>query len=448
MLERLAVSPSDPALRELRALQGQLRDAPDNLVLAIRVAQGYLELGRVTGDPRYAGYSEAALAPWWHLASPPSEVLVLRATLRQRSHQFDAALADLATVLNSNPRNVQARLTRATVLQVQGAYEGAQEECQALKNLTSELVWAACVTGVTASTGRLDESYRQLRAVFDRHPSGQSGLQSWVLTSLAEMAARAGMIPEAESHFRAALAVDAADTYLLGAYADFLLDSNRSPEVIPLLRDKTGADPLLLRYALALQVQHSKGATGASRKAARPLCREPAARRPGAFYKNPVVATELNLVFGVPILPINGSAANDRTDLISILLKYPGQPLKGTNCGHPCAELLRLDLRVPPTAPENQSRLGAALSTDPAGYPNGRRPNDDVTDITVRVVGGTNYINAHIGDGVNFLAGAPGVVGVDITANGIAKEFPFLPTPYDGKCSAGQGSNPCVPPVP
>jgi hypothetical protein len=258
VLDRLAVSPSDPALRELRALQGRLRRAPDNLVLATRVATGYLELGRVTGDPRYAGYSEAALTPWWHLDNPPSEVLVLRATLRQRMHQFDAALADLATVLNSNPHNVQARLTRATVLQVQGAYEGAQEECQALKNFTPELVWAACLTGVTASTGRLDESYRQLRAAFDRHPHSQVGLQSWVLTSLAEMATRAGMMQEAESHFRAALAVEAADPYLLGAYADFLLDSDRSAEVLPLLRDKTGTDPLLLRYALALQAQHSK----------------------------------------------------------------------------------------------------------------------------------------------------------------------------------------------
>jgi hypothetical protein len=167
-----------------------------------------------------------------------------------------------------------------------------------------------------------------------------------------------------------------------------------------------------------------------------------------AFYQDPVVATELNLVFGVPVIPIDGSPANNRTDLIGLLLKYPGQTLNGSNCGQPCAELLRVDLRVPPTVPENQSRLGAALGGDPAGYPNGRRPNDDVTDITVRVVGGNNYIANHIGDGVNFLAGAPGVVGVDITANGIAKNFPFLPTPYDGKCSAGQGSNPCIPPVP
>ena len=173
-----------------------------------------------------------------------------------------------------------------------------------------------------------------------------------------------------------------------------------------------------------------------------------------ASYKNPVIATAFNLVYGVPIVPINGSPASNRTDLMGIFLKYPGQALDGSNCGSPCSELLRLDLRVPPTAPENQSRLGAALSSDPAGWPNGRRPNDDVTDIAIRVVGGTNYIANKAGDGVNFLAGAPGTIGVDITANGIAKSFPFLPTPYDGKnrrhidCNEKPSGNPCGPLVP
>ena len=190
VLERLAVSPSNPALRELRALQGQLRQMPDDLALAVRVAQGYLELGRVTGDPRYASYSEAALTSWWQLDDPPLEVLVLRATLRQRLHQFDAAMADLATVLHRNPGNVQARLTRAAVLEVRGAYESAREDCQALGSMTAELVWTACLAGVTASTGHLHESYQQLRAAFDRRPGDRLGLRRWVLTSLAEMAAR------------------------------------------------------------------------------------------------------------------------------------------------------------------------------------------------------------------------------------------------------------------
>jgi hypothetical protein len=126
VLERLPFAASDPAVRELRALHGQLANEPNNLPLGLRVARGYLELGRITGDPRYSGYAEGTLAPWWHLDQPPREVLVIRAMLRQRMHQFEAALADLATVLNDNPRNAQARLTRATVLQVQGVFDSAR----------------------------------------------------------------------------------------------------------------------------------------------------------------------------------------------------------------------------------------------------------------------------------------------------------------------------------
>ena len=145
VLERLPFTPSDPVVRDLRLLQNRLSHEPGNKPLAIRLAQGYVELGRVTGDPRYAGYAEAALAPWWRLDQAPQEVLVLRAALRQRMHQFDAALTDLTTVLDDNPRNAQARLMRATVLQVQGAYEGAREDCVALRNMTHELVETACL---------------------------------------------------------------------------------------------------------------------------------------------------------------------------------------------------------------------------------------------------------------------------------------------------------------
>jgi hypothetical protein len=262
VLERLPLTLGNPIARELRALHRQLAQEPDNLPLALRLAEHYLELGRATGDPRYAGYAQAALGPWWNLEHPPQQVLVLRATLRQRMHQFDAALADLVTVLSVNPRNVQARLTRATVLQVQGAYGRAREECRALQHLTRELVWETCLANVDGATGRLHESYAQLHTVFDNHPNGQPAVRSWALTSLAEMAARAGMAQEAEAHFRAALGFDNSDTYVLGGYTDFLLDENRSHEVLALLRDRTGADPLLLRYALGLQAQNSKELPG------------------------------------------------------------------------------------------------------------------------------------------------------------------------------------------
>ncbi len=257
VLEHLPFRPNDPAMREVRALRDGLKNEPDNLPLAVRLARAYLELGRVTGDPRYAGYAQAALTPWWDLKQPPQEILVLRATLRQRVHQFDSALADLGAVLVANPRNAQARLTRATVLQVQGDYGAAREECLALQNLTQELVWIGCLTSVKGATGKLRDSYVQLRAALNRQIYVEPGVRSWVLTSLAEMAARAGITEDAQAHFREALALDA-DSYLLGAYADFQLDHGQPQEVVALLQDKTRADPLLLRYALALKAEHSK----------------------------------------------------------------------------------------------------------------------------------------------------------------------------------------------
>lgn len=156
------------------------------------------------------------------------------------------------------------------------------------------------------------------------------------------------------------------------------------------------------------------------------------------FYKNPSLAQALALIFNVPVTP------TPRTDLMGVFLKYPGQALNGNDCGSPCSELLRLNLAVAPTQPENQKRLGG-LAGDAAGFPNGRRPNDDVTDIALRVVGGANYMAARAGDGVNFVQGAQ---GSNLTANGIYKVFPYLPTPYDGRnrrhIDCGEaGANPC-----
>jgi hypothetical protein len=58
------------------------------------------------------------------------------------------------------------------------------------------------------------------------------------------------------------------------------------------------------------------------------------------------------------------------------------------------------------------------LAGDNAGWPNGRRPIDDVTDVAVRVVGGENYLMA--GDNVNMN---------DLP---LPDTFPFLATPWDG----------------
>jgi len=75
----------------------------------------------------------------------------------------------------------------------------------------------------------------------------------WALTTLGEIAARTGRAQAAEEHFQQALSLGRTDDYLLGAYADFLLDQGRASAARDLLKDATRADALLLRLALAEQ---------------------------------------------------------------------------------------------------------------------------------------------------------------------------------------------------
>lgn len=142
------------------------------------------------------------------------------------------------------------------------------------------------------------------------------------------------------------------------------------------------------------------------------------------YYLNPRLSGVLNIAFGTSF-PVTG-----RTDLVAALLKYPGQKPDACTSQNPCSELLRLNVGVTPTAPESQKRL-TVLAGDAAGFPNGRRPNDDVTDVALRVVAGALLGPVpNLGDGVNFNIGA---AGADLTDNGIYKVFPFLPKAHDGR---------------
>jgi hypothetical protein len=147
------------------------------------------------------------------------------------------------------------------------------------------------------------------------------------------------------------------------------------------------------------------------------------------YYLKPRLALALQLVFGFntgctafgdPSCSPNPPAATDltlsgfnRTDLGSVLLKYQPSDTK-------LSELLRLNLNVLPTPLASQQRL-TLLAGDNAGWPNGRRPLDDVTDVAVEVVGGPNYIGAGAGDNVNA------------NDKALPAAFPFLASPWDGR---------------
>ena len=252
VLERLSFKTTDPAGQEIRALRNHLAKDPHNLESAVQLAGRYIERGRSEGDPRFLGQAQAILQPWWNQPAPPPAALLLRATIRQNAHEFDAALVDLEEVLRVQPTNAQAWLTKASILQVQARYEEARRACQPLVRLASRHVQLACLGDIAGLTGQAAKSQELLSERLS-NPSLSGRERMWMLTMLAEMATRTGHTETAEQYFSQARKAGVKDQYLLGAYADFLLDQHRYREVITLLQQETKADGLLLRLALAEQ---------------------------------------------------------------------------------------------------------------------------------------------------------------------------------------------------
>jgi predicted Zn-dependent protease len=222
-----------------------VRAAPQDLRVATLYARRAVDAARATGDPRYLGQAHAALQPWWSADDAPSPALLLRATIKQSLHDFDGALADLDRLLTRAPDDAQARLTRATVRGVVGRADEARADCDRLERAVPALVTAACRASVDAST------WRALDAALAADTTSPAGIRTWALTIAAEMAARRGDAVAADARFREALAVDPADAYLAGAYADFLIDSGRHADAARLLEPRTRHDGLLLRLVIA-----------------------------------------------------------------------------------------------------------------------------------------------------------------------------------------------------
>ena len=166
------------------------------------------------------------------------------------------------------------------------------------------------------------------------------------------------------------------------------------------------------------------------------------------YVTNPSLPVLLNVLFGdaakVPHTP--------RLDLVTAFLTgVPGlnQPSHVTP-----SEMLRLNTAIEATAPAEQNDLGV-LGGDLAGFPNGRRPYDDVVDIELRVAEGA--LCGQIGDcgdqssdangGKPYTDGARAAGATMATADATGNEsagdtymdhFPYAATPLPG---SPNGSN-------
>lgn len=262
VVERVPGRAVDPRANDLQALRATWRANPRDPDLAVQLARRYVEEAAAQGDPRYVGYAQAALAPWWNEAAPPVPVRVQRAVLHQYGHRFTEALADLDAAVLAEPDNAEAWSWLAAIHMVRADYSAAARACDSVAPLTTALLAAGCRAAVDSLTGRAAAAAIALAAALKTAPDAAPEERLWAQTRLAEMAERRGSIALAERAFKDALALGLPDVYLQAAYADFLLDNGRAREVLTLLEDGARADVLLLRLALAARASGDARAAG------------------------------------------------------------------------------------------------------------------------------------------------------------------------------------------
>lgn len=241
----------DPALADLKRRRVLLARAPRDERMAQAFARRAIAAARQSGDPRFLGQAQAALAPWWASVDAPPPILLLRATIKQSRHDFTGALLDLDRLLAVRPDDAQGRLTRATVLTVQGSLAKARADCRGLEGRVAEVVAAACLAAATRAAGSTVAASQRLAAAIDAAGGAEAPVRTWAQTMAAEIAADLGDDATAEQRFRAALSDDPSDAYARAAWADFLLERGRHDEVVALLATETRNDGLLLRLVLA-----------------------------------------------------------------------------------------------------------------------------------------------------------------------------------------------------
>lgn len=248
VIETLATPAGDRA--EERTLRRQLAARPGDVELAVTLARRYLEQAHREGDPRFAGRALAALQHWASSPDAPPEVLLSRATVLQYLHQFDPAAGLLEGLVRRQPAMAQAWLTLATIRRVQGRYAESDRACAGLAKAGAALYARACEAENEGLRGQFDSA----RGRFNGLLAGRldAATRNWLLTSVAELEARAARPAQAEQAYRAALSAQS-DDYTRLSFADFLMLQSRDAEALALLSGQPRSDAVLLRLAMAGQ---------------------------------------------------------------------------------------------------------------------------------------------------------------------------------------------------
>lgn len=212
--------------------------------VAAQLARQDISVARQTGDTRYWGRAQAALAPWWDRADAPVELAVLQATVHGGRHEFAASRAVLTAALARTPAFAQGWLNLASLERLSARYAESLAACEGVARAGQALYAEACRLETKSLQGQHALATQGFQGLLSR--AGDADQRSWLLSLLAESQERAGEDAAAADAYARSLKAQT-DLYTAIAYSDLLLRTGKTTQAGQILARLPETDAVVLR---------------------------------------------------------------------------------------------------------------------------------------------------------------------------------------------------------
>ncbi len=237
-----------PAITRSRLAAPVAGRAPTDPREALATSRQAITVARQTGDNRYWGRAQAALAPWWDRADAPVELAVLQATVQQGRHEFEASRKVLVAALSRQTGHAQGWLNLAALERLSARYNESLAACREVARTGQGLYAQACELETRSMQGQHELAIRGFAQLLTQVSDADQ--QSWLLSLQAEARERAGQDAAAQAAYEKSLARQP-DLYTSIALSDLLLRTGSNTKALAVLAPLPQTDAVVLRHGIA-----------------------------------------------------------------------------------------------------------------------------------------------------------------------------------------------------
>lgn len=194
-----------------------------------------------------------------HRSEAPERAAIVAADEAQSRHDFAKAQVLLDRQLAARPDDVEARLMRANLRLLAGAFEDARRDCRSAMQAGAFYAGTICLASAQTGAGSIERARRMIAALGERD-GADIELLRWRLLTEADLASRAGEEASSRYLLERAYALDPRHEEVRTQLAERVLNAGDAARALELAR---APDPSVARLVLRVRAARALGAADA-----------------------------------------------------------------------------------------------------------------------------------------------------------------------------------------